>query len=123
MVNIPDYAMSLAAITPPKHKSNPAGWTYDKIAEYILDFQKDLDDDHEVGAFLANYPGGKIHIKNMGYSSPHIISFEGFSEDGNPVQLLQHFSQLNLVLVKVPKLHEKPIRIGFKIPTQPEEEQ
>ena len=123
MVNIPDYSKTLAAIAPPRSKVNPAGWTYDKVVKYILDFQKDLDDDHEVGAFLANYPGGNIHISGMGYSGPHIVSFEGFSNDGNPVQLLQHFSQLNVVLVKVPKLGEKPIRIGFDIPAQSEEEQ
>ena len=123
MINTPDYSRIIAAAIPPKHQINPAGWTYDKIAEYILDFQKELDDEHEVGAYLANYPGGNIHISSMGYSGPHIISFEGFSNDGNPIQLLQHFSQLNVVLVKVPKLGEKPIRIGFDIPAKPEEEQ
>jgi hypothetical protein len=42
-----------------------------------------------------------------------MLIFHGVNEHDKPVQLLQHVSQLNILLTALPKETEKPRRIGF----------
>ena len=44
-----------------------------------------------------------------------IITFYGRGQDGNSVELLQHISQLSVLLVALKKVHEEPRRIGFEL--------
>ena len=105
----------------PVSKTNPAKWTYERLAEYVTNFQNDLDEEHEVGGYLANFPNGVVHFTNVGYWGPDIVTFDGHSSDGNKVKLIQNIAQLNITLVAVPKINEKPTRIGFNIPNQDDE--
>src|SRR6266699_3779245 len=101
---------------PDPHKLNPAEWTYERLAEYIKDFEAALDDDHEIGARLVSFGQNvTFHIENIGYYGPDIIHFDGRNEAMEKVQLIQHVSQLSVLLVAVKKQQDKPRRIGFRL--------
>jgi hypothetical protein len=95
---------------------------YDRLMSHIADFQRDLDPEHEVGACLAYF--GKevlIHIESLGYQNPGLIVLYGFDGEGHRVTLLQHMTQVNLLLVALPPLKgEEPRRIGFTAPSDEE---
>jgi hypothetical protein len=98
----------------PDSATNPAKWTYIRLVEYIKDFEAELDNDHEIGARLVSF-GQSItfHIQDMGYYGPDIISFDGMNDQGEKLQLIQHISQLSVLLIGMKKQNETPRRIGF----------
>ncbi|TBC02108.1 DUF6173 family protein [Rhizobium ruizarguesonis] len=95
------------------HELNPASWMYERIVKSIIDFEEKLDPNLEIGARLVSFASSEIiHIDDVGYWGPDIIKFYGKNADGNPVELMQHMSQLSVLLVAVKPLAE-PRRIGF----------
>jgi len=42
-----------------------------------------------------------------------MLIFRGTDADGRPIELLQHYSQMTVLLCAVPKEKDKPRRIGF----------
>ena len=95
---------------------NPAKWMHERIVSSINDFEKQLDSDHEVGARLVSFGSDvTFHIEDVGYWGPDMIIFHGVSTDGKRVQLLQHVSQLSVLLVAADKVHEQARRIGFDL--------
>ncbi len=114
---------ALGAMVVDTHKSNPAQWAYERLVEYIKDFEKNLDDDHEIGARLVSF--GSIvtfHIQDLGYYGPDMICFYGQDEKGQNVQLIQHLSQLSVLLIAMTKAQEKPRRIGFNLDQKKDDE-
>ena len=94
--------------------TNIAEWTYKRLGKYINDFEASLDDEHEIGARLVSFGQEVIfHIQDIGFYGPDIINFDGINQTGKKVQLIQHISQLSVLLVAMEKLNEKPRRIGF----------
>jgi hypothetical protein len=88
---------------------------YDRLVKQIVQFQNELDEKEEVGAYLTHF--GKdivISIADLRYHNPGLIIFDGYNEQGDKVTLLQHMSQVNVLLcgLKV-KEERKPRRIGF----------
>ncbi|GHO99533.1 hypothetical protein KSF_095810 [Reticulibacter mediterranei] len=109
---------NIAVPSAPKFKApsstNPAAWMYERLGKYIQEFEAELDNDHEVGARLVTF--GQVttfHIESMGYHGPDMITFYGISDTLGRVQLIQHISQLSVLLVAMEKRQEKPRRIGF----------
>ncbi len=53
----------------------------------------------------------------MGYFDPDIVTFYGADQSGGRTQLIQHVSQLNVVLRALPKMVQNaaPNRIGFRL--------
>src|SRR5260370_26267729 len=103
------YAVGL----PSSRKLNPAEWTYERLAEHIKDFEAALDDDHEIGARLASFRQTvTFHIEDLGYYGPDIIHFDGRNDAMEKVKLIQHVSQLIVLLAAVKKQQDKPRRIG-----------
>lgn len=100
----------------PSGKS-PAQWAYERLINYIRNFEQGLDADHEVGMGLVGGEGGMITIEGMGYFDPDIITFYGLTQRGARTQLVQHVSQLNVMLIAAPKqaAHAEPTRIGFQL--------
>lgn len=99
---------------PPEHQDNPAKWMFKRLATYIRQFEGGLDDEHEVGARLVSFGHNlTFHIEDMGYFGPDMIVFYGRNDRGEPVQLVQHTSQLSVLLVGVKKQSERARRIGF----------
>lgn len=96
-------------------KNNPVKWAYGRLKEYIVDFEKGLDEEHEVGVRLVSF-GQELmfHIEEIGYYGPDIITFYGILDSGGKVQLIQHISQLSVLLVAVKKMDKNARRItGF----------
>jgi hypothetical protein len=92
---------------------NPAKWMYERLVRSVIAFEKKLDATREIGARLIQFaPGETIAIDDIGFWGPDLITFFGRNADGNPVELMQHISQVNLLLVAVP-VSGKPKRIGF----------
>jgi hypothetical protein len=111
--------LSIASLGPSSHQLNPARWMHERIVRSIIDFEKDLDADSEVGARLVSFTAQEvIAIEDVGYWGPDIIKFYGKNADGHPVELMQHLSQLNVLLVAKPKEHAEARRIGFRLEEQ-----
>ena len=116
----PAAAATTAAATtappPPKPKS-PAEWAYDRIAIYIRNFETHLDATQEIAMGFAGSDAGILKIEGLGFYDPDILSFYGTDENGAKTQLIQHVTQLSVMLRAVPKAvpAEPPRRIGFRL--------
>jgi len=95
----------------------PAEWAYDRLVHYIRSFETQLDADHEVAMGFAGSDAGVLTIEGVGYFAPDILTFFGRDEEGVKTQLIQHVSQLSVLLRAVPKSRpEEPARrIGFRL--------
>ena len=102
------------AAKPPEQKS-PAEWAYERLVLYIQKFEENLDQDHEVGMGFAGSDAGMLHIQGMGFFAPDMITFYGADPSGAKTQLVQHVSQLNVMLKAAPKMNDEPTRIGFQM--------
>ncbi|WP_238113873.1 DUF6173 family protein [Yoonia sp. I 8.24] len=98
-------------------KKSPAQWAYERIIMYIQNFEKQLDNDHEIGVSLAGGLTGVIKIEGLGYYDPDIVTYYGVNDEGAKTQLIQHVSQLNVTLIASPKNIDQPepTRIGFQL--------
>lgn len=99
---------------------NMADYTYEVIVRRIKEFQDELDDDHEVALQLASFGQSiTLAVTSIGYSNPSTLVFYGYV-DGHPATLIQHMTQLNFLLLSMPKQdpEKPPRRIGFELPTE-----
>ena len=108
----------------PVEQKSPAEWAYERIVMYIQKFEETLDGDQEVGMGFAGGEVGSLRIQGMGYFAPDLITFYGQEPNGAKTQLIQHVSQLNVMLVATPKedAAAEPSRIGFKLAAKLQEE-
>lgn len=109
--------------------ANYASEFYERLTKWINTFNDSLDDQHEVGVRLVNF-GQTItfHLAGLGYWNPSLIMFNGSTDSGDPVELIQHVTQISILLMKVPRKDPgKPKRpIGFDpapVPSESNEEQ
>jgi hypothetical protein len=89
---------------------------FHRIVAYIREFEANLDREHEIGARMVSFGDTvQFHIVDMGYWNPDIVTFDGVDEGGRRMKLIQNISQLNVLLIAMPKRieHEEPRRIGF----------
>ncbi|NWG52692.1 MAG: hypothetical protein HXY28_03140 [Hydrogenophilaceae bacterium] len=103
---------------PPIENLTPAQWAYMRLAQAIVAFEQKLDAEHEVGFHLVQFGGGQVfHAENLGYWAPDLLIFFGKNGLGDPIQLIQHVTQLNVLLVAAKKAEAEgaPRRIGFDI--------
>ena len=105
------------AEAPPKKDMSPAQWMYMRLGQAIAAFEKTLDAEHEVGFRLVSFADNQVlHIESLGYWSPDLVLFFGKNNEGRPMQLMQHVSQMSVLLVAAKKQSaEPPRRIGFDI--------
>ncbi|MCK0121215.1 DUF6173 family protein [Loktanella sp. F6476L] len=105
------------AMKEPAAKKSPAQWAYERIILYIQNFEKQLDSDHEVGLGFVGGDAGVMKIEGLGYFDPDIVTYYGTNGAGAKTQLVQHVSQLNVMLVSSPKRVDQaePNRIGFQL--------
>ncbi|WP_415184167.1 DUF6173 family protein [Phaeovulum sp.] len=96
---------------------SPAQWAYERLVVYIQNFEQQLDSDQEVALGLTGGNAGVLRIEGLGYFAPDILTFYGRDESGARTQLIQHVSQLSVMLVALPKAdeQEEPRRIGFRL--------
>jgi hypothetical protein len=104
----------VAAAPPPPQ--GPAASAYHRLVTYIRNFESQLDADQEIAMGFAGSDAGVLRIEGLGYYDPDLITLYGRDEDGNKTQLIQHITQLSVLLRAVPKPSEKPAhRIGFRL--------
>jgi hypothetical protein len=66
---------------------------------------------------FAGSDAGVLRIEGMGYFDPDVLTFYGTDPEGNKTQLIQHVSQLNVILRALPLqvVDDEPKRIGFRL--------
>lgn len=108
----------------PVGKKSPAEWAYERVILYIKNFEEQLDDEHEVAMGSAGSSSGALRIEGLGFFDPDLVTFYGSDQSGIKTQLIQHVTQLNVMLRALPKHAptQKPIRIGFRLAADLEDE-
>lgn len=99
-------------------RASPAEWAFARMSRLIQDFESKLDPSQEVGAKVVGSPGdGVFRIEDLGFWAPDLILFYGKNSFGKPVRLMQHYTQINLMLSSEPKesAEEPARRIGFAL--------
>lgn len=107
----------------PIEKKSPAQWAYERLIIYLKNFEEQLDSDHEIAMGFTGGDAGVLKIEGVGFYDPDIITFYGADGSGTKTQLVQHVSQLNVMLRALPKPTEQPepTRIGFRLAAALEE--
>ena len=115
--SIEQEALPPAVIKQPMEKKSPAEWAYQRLILYIQNFEKMLDAEQEVAMGFTDTGGGFLRIEGLGHFDPDIVTFYGTDQTGAKVQLVQHVSQLNVLLRAMPKEADaaEPRRIGFQL--------
>jgi len=104
------------AQAPARQPPDPASWMHQRLVHQILEFEKNLSKDHELGGRFVGGPSNEpLHITNVASWGPDMIVFMGQLPDGKKFELLQHYSQVSVLLVAVPKMKDEPRRIGFEL--------
>jgi Rad3-related DNA helicase len=94
-------------------KPHPARYL---LGKSINDFENELDNKLEAGIRLVSFGQTiQFHVNDIWDRNPSLIVFSGTLEDGSPVRLVQHMSQLSILLtVLTRKNPDQPRRtIGF----------
>ncbi len=101
----------------PVDSKSPAQWAYERIILYIRNFEEQLDNSQEVAMGFTGADAGVLRIEGIGYFDPDIVTFYGSDSSGVKTQLIQHVSQLNVMLraLPKPKPDSPPTRIGFRL--------
>lgn len=101
----------------PQEQKSPAEWAYERLILYIQKFEEMLDNEHEVVMGFTGSDAGQMRIEGMGFFAPDIVTFYGSDPAGGKTQMVQHVSQLNVMLraIAKPAAQEEPTRIGFRL--------
>ncbi len=95
---------------------DPAAWMHQRLVHQVMEFEKNLGPDHEVGGRFVEGPSGEpLHLSNVASWGPDMILFMGEFPDGRKWELVQHYSQVSMLLVAVRKINAEPRRIGFEL--------
>ena len=101
----------------PVEEKSPAQWAYERLILYIQNFEKTLDSEQEIAMGFTGGDVGILRIEGMGFFDPDIVTFYGSDLAGGKTQLVQHVSQLNVLLraVAKPEPAVEATRIGFRL--------
>lgn len=105
------------ALNRPLGDKSAAQWAYERLILYIQNFERQLDGGHEIAMGFTGSEAGVLRIEGLGYFEPDILTFYGTDLDGARTQMVQHVSQLNVMLraVAKPRDEDKARRIGFRL--------
>jgi hypothetical protein len=96
-----------------------------KLYASIQQFDEQLDNTLEVGMRLVAFGQAvTFSVSRLGYTNPSLIHFHGILDNGQPVELVQHVSQICFLLTAIPRLNpDKPkTLIGFRSSTDVSDE-
>ncbi|WP_371378134.1 DUF6173 family protein [Sporomusa aerivorans] len=75
---------------------------FEQLIQRVQGFEAQLDQEHEVGMRLVSFgKSTEFSVTRLGYLNPCLIWFEGTLPDGSAVELVQHVSQINFLLLKL----------------------
>ncbi|MDQ7096853.1 DUF6173 family protein [Desulfosporosinus sp. PR] len=106
--------------------SNLASEFHERLIKIINDFDEKLNQNEEVGVRLVNFGQAvTFSVENIGYWNPSLIRFYGQLEDGTPVELIQHVTQISFLLMALKRKNpdEPKRKIGFCSEAKSEETQ
>ena len=107
---LPDFGKQIHE----QQRRQTAVWSCEKLAEEIREFEVKLDQQHEVGAYLASFGSTMLlHLRSVRSIQPNLIAFDGITDNKESATLVQNMNQMNVLLVAVKKLSSEPFRIGF----------
>ncbi|MBT8426068.1 MAG: hypothetical protein KJO67_13910, partial [Silicimonas sp.] len=79
---VPDDEPLPEAVTKkPVGQKSPAEWAYQRLILYIKNFEKTLDDEHEIAMGFTDTGTGVLRIEGLGYFDPDIVTFYGSDGD------------------------------------------
>ncbi|MGR3465750.1 hypothetical protein [Limimaricola sp.] len=112
------------ALRRPAQGKSPARWAYERLIHYISRFEQGLEPGEEVAMAMTGGHSGVLRIQGMGYFDPDIVTFYGIDPSGAKTQLIQHVSQLSVMLRAAPRPRPEapPERIGFRLARELEDE-
>ncbi len=94
--------------------------TAQNISKYIyneiIKYQCNLAQNNDVGVVITQFnQSTTILVQNIGYIGYNLVCFCGKDTNGKPLELIQHISQLNLLLtaVSTPEPDTPRRKIGF----------
>lgn len=117
--NVPDFTEHFRLIQ--KNKETELGYAnilFNSLMEQVRTFETTLNKDEEIAAYLSSF-GAQIlvQIEEISFLDPYLIVFKGLNTaNGKPVRLVQHTSQLSVLLTAFPRkpAETRPVRrIGF----------
>ncbi|MDR2519483.1 MAG: DUF6173 family protein [Eubacteriaceae bacterium] len=116
--DMPPEMMAYLRMKKEEFENGYASIFYQQIVKEINAFNEKLDDEHEVGLQLVSFGETvRFNIESIGFQNPYLIEFYGHLNDRSPIQLVQHVSQINFVLIKLPRenpdLPKKTIGFDF----------
>ena len=87
---------------------------HSRLVTWINEFEAELDEESEVAVRLVNFGQTfAFHLSDVTFWNPAMLRFDGIDNLGKPIQLIQHVTQLSVLLYKEAKLGAKATRIGF----------
>lgn len=95
---------------------NSAGEIYHSLLNWIRAFEESLDKQYEVGIRLVNFGQTfQFHLQSITHCDSPMMRFGGVTEDGQPVDLIQHVNQISILLTRLPRKNANEPRspIGF----------
>jgi len=95
---------------------NLASEFHSRLIRMINEFDEGLNQSEEVGVRLVSFGQSvTFSVENIGYCNPSLIRFYGRLEDGSPVQLVQHVTQISFLLMALKRENpnEPKRKIGF----------
>ncbi len=120
---VKDGVVETAVAAPRERPHDPAAWMHQRLVHQIMEFEKNLGPDHEVGGRFVQGPSGEpLHLSNVASWGPDMILFMGEFPDGRKWELIQHYSQVSLLLIAMRKMSDTPRRIGFDLAKKFEEQ-
>lgn len=101
----------------PVDEKSPAEWAYERLVIYIQNFEEQLDNEHEIAVGFVGGDAGVLRIEGLGFFDPDMVTFYGYDENGTKTQLIQHVTQLSVMLRAIDKedTAAEPKRIGFRL--------
>ena len=110
----------VSAVRPAPHIENAIGERASSVFKHlrvlIREFDAEIDSAHQLGVRLVSFGQAVvIQLRRITYRDPSLIILRGQTESGDPVELIQHVSQLSILLMKLPRVDKakpKP-KIGF----------
>jgi hypothetical protein len=113
---VPSPNLTVACDIPIPGVPSAAECMFKKLMAHIADFESSLMPDQEVGASMVSFGDKPFYIGGIGYHGNDMIIFYGASMTGQPVKLMQHVTQTNVMLTVMAKRkdHKEAKRIGFR---------
>ena len=113
---IPIPNLTVACDIPIPGVPSAAECMFKKLMAHIADFERVLNPDQEVGASMVSFGDKPFYITGIGYHGNDMIIFYGAATTGEPIKLMQHVTQTNVMLTVMvrQKDHKEAKRIGFR---------